>query len=58
MEQRLTIRNSAHELVAVLPFRLLSMMPIAERFFRTCWLDSSVLVNASLLEDEQHQLEM
>ena len=55
----LQVRNNDDKLIAGVPFRFVSVLPLIGRFFRFAWLDSSVLVtngynaNESALLKEQ-----
>ena len=40
----LQIRNKDNKLIAGVPFRILSVLPVFQRHFKSCWLDSSILV--------------
>lgn len=41
----LQVRNHEKKLIAGVPFRFVSVLPVIGRFFKFSWLDSSVLVN-------------
>jgi len=42
----LQVRNHDKELIAGVPFRFISVLPVIGRFFKFSWLDSSVLVRS------------
>jgi len=52
----LQIRNNKNELVAGVPFRFFSVLPLVSRFFMFSWLDSSVLVDNSYNEKDTFSL--
>ncbi len=52
----LQIRNKKKELIAGIPFRILTVIPLIGRFFKFCWLDSSALVNQIFGESEIYEL--
>jgi lipid II:glycine glycyltransferase (peptidoglycan interpeptide bridge formation enzyme) len=41
----LQVRSKTNELIAGVPFRIVNVVPLLGKFFKFCWLDSSVLVN-------------
>jgi lipid II:glycine glycyltransferase (peptidoglycan interpeptide bridge formation enzyme) len=52
----LQIKNEKNELLAGIPFRILSVIPFVGRYFKFCWLDSSALVNQVFEESETYHL--
>lgn len=52
----LQIRDNNQLLVAGIPFRILSVIPLIGRYFKFCWLDSSALVNQNFEESEIYNL--
>ncbi len=52
----LQIRNEQQQLMAGVPFRILSVLPLLKRFFKSAWLDSSVVVSDEYDEKVRYHL--
>ncbi|SMO50509.1 FemAB family protein [Saccharicrinis carchari] len=52
----LQLRNDEGILLGGVPFRILSVMPLAQKYFQSAWLDSSVLVHDGVEEGQKLKL--
>lgn len=54
----LIVRDKQQEIVAGIPYRILSVLPIVSRLFQVCWSDSSVLVRNNFNDSEVKDLKI
>lgn len=52
----LQVRDKENKLLAGVPFRILSVLPVLQKYFKSCWLDSSVLVSDALDAESRYNL--
>lgn len=52
----LIVRNKQQEMIAGIPFRFVSILPLINHMFRICWTDTSVLVRNDFNDSETDDL--